>query len=420
MHGRKKEKKETTEAALKLAAENLAARSAKAAKYGAVIAGIAQRRAARLHDATTLGMIAKVLELNPEYYSLWNFRKEILQEMLSDDAAAAAADAGGGGGGEQERFASLRAEELRLTLAAIGRQPKSYAAWYHRKWVLVRGHCDLAQELALCAQFLAMDERNFHCWSYRRAVLALMLEGELAGQAAVAGQGGGPGGPEGTTAAAAAAARAAARAAAQAASELAFSSEKLEQNFSNYSAFHHRTTLLRDGAATAAAVLDGDGSDVGEAATWRAVVGAELETVQQAVFTEPDDQSAWMYFGWLLEGVAGVDPAKALRLRAGAGGELDTPGAEERAGLLREQLEVLQELLSEEEGCKWALLTIANIQSLLARLSAAGGGDAAVTATLKQECTANLVTLVEVDPDHKEYYAYRQQQVAKSCESSER
>jgi geranylgeranyl transferase type-2 subunit alpha len=395
MHGRKKEKKETTEAALKLAAEKLAARSAKAAKYGAVIAGIAQRRAARLHDATTLDMIAKVLELNPEYYSLWNFRKEILQEMLpaGDNAA---------GGGEQERFAALRAEELRLTLAAIGRQPKSYAAWYHRKWVLARGHCDLAAELALCAQFLAMDERNFHCWSYRRAVLALMLEGELAGQAA-AGDGGGPGGPEG-----AAAAAAATRAAAQAASELAFSSEKLEQNFSNYSAFHHRTTLLRDGAATAAA-LDGDG---GEAATWRAVVGAELETVQQAVFTEPDDQSAWMYFGWLLEGVAGVDSAKALRLRAGAGGELDTPGAEERAGLLREQLEVLQELLSEEEGCKWALLTIANIQSLLAQLCAAGGGDTEATATLKQECTANLVTLVEVDPDHKEYYAYRQQQVA--------
>ena len=400
MHGVKKAKKATTEAALKLAAEKLASRTEKAAKYGAIISGIRQRRAARLHDTMTLGMIAKVLELNPEYYSLWNFRKEILSEMLARDGSAAAdgaavmveggaAESGAAPADTPEALAAIRAEELRLTLAAITRQPKSYAAWYHRRWVVARGGCDLAHEVKLCSRFLEADERNFHCWSYRRAVLALMLHGSDHDAAVEA---------------AAAAGAGTAPAVVQAASEFAFTSTKLEQNFSNYSAFHHRSTLLRDAAA----------ANVG--ATWMELVGTELDVVQQAVFTEPDDQSAWMYFSWLLHGVAALSPAgkASLRLRAATGGELEVPSLGERCALLREQLEVMQELLGEEEGCKWALLTASTIQSLVAQLCSADDAEAA--ATLREDCVANLHALAEVDPDHREYYAHRQAQITAEAE----
>jgi hypothetical protein len=65
--------------------------------------------------------------------------------------------------------------------------------------------------------------------------------------------------------------------------ELEFTKKKIEENFSNYSAFHQRSALLK---------LAGRGV-IEELAN-------ELSTVENAVFTEPDDQSAWWYHQFLL------------------------------------------------------------------------------------------------------------------------
>ena len=81
-------------------------RAAKAAKYGKVVAAIRQRRAQKLHDVESLGLTSKILELNPEFYTLWNFRKEILLEMFAASAES------------PPQRQALNTEELRLTLAA--------------------------------------------------------------------------------------------------------------------------------------------------------------------------------------------------------------------------------------------------------------------------------------------------------------
>lgn len=80
---------------------------------------------------------------------------------------------------------------------ALQRNPKSYSAWFQRQWVIDRGLGDLPKEIALCDKLLELDERNFHCWNYRRHVC------HLAGVSRE--------------------------------DELAFSTRKIEQNFSNYS-----------------------------------------------------------------------------------------------------------------------------------------------------------------------------------------
>lgn len=41
------------------------------------------------------------------------------------------------------------AAELKLTLEGLRANPKSYAAWHHRGWVVQRGAADLQEELAL-------------------------------------------------------------------------------------------------------------------------------------------------------------------------------------------------------------------------------------------------------------------------------
>ena len=342
-------------------------RALKAAKYSKVIAAIRQRRAQKLHDAESLGLTSKILELNPEFYTLWNFRKEILLQMF---AAAA----------EASQRQALNAEELRLTLTAIKRQPKSYAAWYHRKWVVCKAReaasssaalaaasCDMVHELALCTKFLELDERNFHCWAYRRYVCDCLREDAAA---AGAGEGGGTG--------------AAADSPGSVAAEFAFATSKLNQNFSNYSAFHHRTTLLP--------TLLEEGS--GGAEQWEAKMREELELVQQAVFTEPDDQSAWLYYDWLLQQVAA---------RAQSPVAQGVTGAAVCSALLREQLSTLLELLEVEEGSKWATLTVERVQRLLVALS---DTDAQAASTLAQECSANLRALAGSDADHRGYYEH--------------
>lgn len=61
--------------------------------------------------------------------------------------------------------------------------------------------------------------------------------------------------------------------------ELLFSTERLNANFSNYSSWHYRSTLRN---------LDEESA------------GTELTLVQNAVFTDPADSSAWFYLRWVL------------------------------------------------------------------------------------------------------------------------
>mmetsp|Transcript_5489 Transcript_5489/g.18568 ORF Transcript_5489/g.18568 Transcript_5489/m.18568 type:complete len:224 (+) Transcript_5489:271-942(+) len=170
------------------------AKKEKAELYGALQSGVIARVKAGLLDQESLDASAKLLQLNPDVYTAWNFRKKILTHLLEaskDDEAARQA---------------LLEGDLALVEKALRANPKSYGAWYHRKWLVQKGESSLPREMKLCGMLLKMDERNFHGWDYRRFVVALA------------------GIPD--------------------EDELAYTTEKIESNFSNYSAWHNRSKLL--------------------------------------------------------------------------------------------------------------------------------------------------------------------------------
>ncbi|MEW5303691.1 MAG: hypothetical protein WDW36_006360 [Sanguina aurantia] len=160
-------------------------------------------RKAKRYDAAVLEASSKLLKVVPEIYTLWNHRREALEEVL---------EAGG------QAAATACAVELALTQACLMENPKSYSSWHHRKWVVVAGDCDLDTELAL----IARTPRNFHAWSYRQFVVQRI------------------GRPLGL--------------------ELEYSEQLIGQDFSNYSAWHYRTILLPKLHCTSAGASSSSGS----------------------------------------------------------------------------------------------------------------------------------------------------------------
>lgn len=65
--------------------------------------------------------------------------------------------------------------------------------------------------------------------------------------------------------------------------ELKFSTDRLNNNFSNYTSWHYRSTLR----------------ELNESC-----IEEELNLVQSAVFTDPGDSSAWFYLRWVLSNPA--------------------------------------------------------------------------------------------------------------------
>ena len=327
-----------------------------------------------MHTAESMAVVGRLLEINPDVAVAWNFRRECIRCLgYAEDAGTSAGGAEDGadtagddtavgrspqpvGGGEtsstdpspspssSRTYAPALTDELALTEKTLRKNPKGYASWHHRRWTIEKlvdtpGRRDdtLRQEMALIGQMLDVDDRNFHCWNHRRFVVKLIDGGRASDEA-----------------------------------ELTYTTRKIELNFSNYSAWHSRTKALPrvHGETLSKETLD-----------------EEYELVRQAFFTEPEDQSGWIYHRWLTaqtlkggaQGSAGDDEVKDAR-RAET---MDTLSRE--AGFCREVSEM-------EPGSKWPVVTRARL------VRATGTEDA------RLEAGDEFVRLASLDPMRVGYY----------------
>ncbi|KAN0075348.1 hypothetical protein V8E55_011371 [Tylopilus felleus] len=241
---------------------------------------------------------------------------------------------------------NLLANELSMTMAALREHPKVYWIWNHRRWCLenvpdgplVDGKPSLQwrkanwqRELAVVEKMLNADARNFLAWNYRRYVLASMPEQR----------------PLET--------------------ELAYTTRKISASFSNFSAWHQRSKvyplLWNNGHLDPLKSRE-----------------EEFDLVHNALFTDPDDQSAWIYHRWLI-------------------------GSGESEEQLRQEIAIIEELLAEQPDSRWCMESLVYYNRLLLKKYCPDSED------IRQKCLDFLQQLEQIDGPRKLRYREIAQQI---------
>jgi geranylgeranyl transferase type-2 subunit alpha len=315
-------------------------------------------------------LTSKVLNLNPEYYTVWNQRRRVLQHLIAIPQQPTSTDA------PNANAQDLLGQELQFLLPLLMKFPKCYWIWNHRYWVLkqISGRLPLANaqnywdgELVLVGKMLGRDSRNFHGWDYRRFVIQELRRLQETARSV---------GKEAETPAAAdsvATSRTQDGPTSETIteSEFAYTTKMIKSNLSNFSAWHNRSKLIPQ-------LLDERKANDTDR---RQLFDEELAFIQSAVFTDPYDQSLWYYHHFLMSEVSRTDEQAFVKFTD-----------EERAECIRAEIEAVRDLLEDTDDCKWVY------QSLLmysAQLSKVAADDGLVTS---QDSKSWLLQLRKLDP----------------------
>ncbi|KAK7194706.1 Protein prenyltransferase alpha subunit repeat [Novymonas esmeraldas] len=418
MHDQKKKERQV------LTPEAQAAAAQTHERVGALYKSVLASNKAREFTAKTLADTEALLLDVPEAYAAYNCRRLALEAVgtaspstLGDGSSSSSTGSTAAALSRQEWLV----QELKLNSKVLLLNYKNYSAFLHRHWIFNQlemlataelrdtvaasgAGCPtdgaasspthellcglLRKERAQCEQLLQLDERNFHAWNYRRWVLA--QESRAAQLVAAAA-------PAGTSPALFTTDEAA---------ELAYTTQKIKNNFSNYSAWHQRSLALQSAVGRW-------GSQPRQSPGWRAALVAQLqedvEFLKQAIYCDPNDQSAWFYAPFvfqLLRGRVGHDGAEAAEAVTLADSfldsvvdlvaEVDRAGTEDECYLpyyfLLDQLALLQTAACEAPGTRNSASLQRHVAALLAKVpslaehatdAAADGG---AEATRRRRC----------------------------------
>jgi len=303
---------------------------AKLKEYLALTEDVISRKKRKDWSKEALDLTLRVLRINPEHYTVWNYRRNILLNGVFPASSA-------------KEINDFISDELGMTMAALKANPKVYWLWNHRRWCLesvpegpgLIGDDELdpvgwkkaswERELSVVERMLDVDPRNFHAWDYRRYILASIPVKR----------------PE--------------------TSELAYTTHKIESNFSNFSAWHQRSKVF---------------ISLWESGQLDAVESKEQEfdLVRNAMYTDPDDQSVWVYHRWLI-------------------------GLGHDRQLLEREISSIQELLDEQPDSKWCMESLVYYKRLLLQRHDVSSKD-----VIRRECEDLVEKLMIIDPARQQRY----------------
>ncbi|ESK88315.1 rab-protein geranylgeranyltransferase [Moniliophthora roreri MCA 2997] len=300
---------------------------AKITEYLALTEDVLTRKKNKECSKESLDLTTRLLGENVEFYTIWNYRRNILLHGIFPASTPA-------------EINDLLLEDLSMTTTFLKMHPKIYWIWNHRRWCLENvpdgpgtiGDDQIGwkkaswnKELLVVEKMLDADPRNFHAWSYRRYILAGMPipRSEI--------------------------------------SELAYTTKKIESSFSNFSAWHQRSKVLS--SLWAQGMLGEEQSKE-----------AEYDLVKNAIFTDPNDQSAWIYHRWLV-------------------------GSAKDKNLLEREISVIQELLDEQPDSRWCMDSLVHYKRLLVQADSSVDKEALIS-----ECVRLLGELRTVDPGRRRRY----------------
>jgi len=413
MHGRKK-----SEYKAKLQDREISSKAAqKAQHYNALCDELIHRRR-RLedpsdviqHNEKSLKLTEKLLSVNPDPNYLWNYRRDLLIE--------------------NNDFFDVTLE-CRLTSFCLQRNPKAYAAWTHRKWAIrywiKKGSCKesktlLESEITLCSEFLCHDERNFHCWNYRRFIVAaiafsLISENVFSSDYNQSNVNIDIDGSWGFASPSNSFSLIGPQIALEIddsnsnyfnlitleqrrsilETEWEFTLEKIRKNFSNYSAFHYRSIILPLILQTRIEDKNLACNDIYQIIL--ALVKEELDLVQNAIFTEPDDQSSWWYHRFIVIWASPTSHSTLLKLPDESG---NNNLMSYYLKVLEEQYDSIRELVDAEDGqCKWGLIALYTLFSLFLEH---GNSEEVRNEFWKTEANDCMNKLIIIDPDRSSRY----------------
>ncbi|KAJ7445740.1 hypothetical protein B0H11DRAFT_2086653 [Mycena galericulata] len=311
-----------------LAAKKLREQS-KIKDYLALSDQVLSKKASNDWSREAFDLTTRILLINPEFATAWNFRRNILLHGIFPGSSAT-------------EINDLLTDELSLTTVALKTHPKVYWIWNHRRWCLentpsgpgtdaegdVNGwrQTNWDKEMYVVDKMLDADSRNFMAWDYRRYCLASMPV------------------PRPETA------------------ELAYTTRKIEANFSNFSAWHQRSKVLS--SLWVSEKLDQAKSKE-----------EEFELVRNAMYTDPNDQSVWIYHRWLV-------------------------GAGDNKELLEREIALIQDLLDEQSDSKWCIESLVHYKRLLLQKHSSFLD----TTSVQNDCRRLLGELRVLDPARRRRY----------------
>jgi geranylgeranyl transferase type-2 subunit alpha len=173
--------------------------------------------AARKYTHDTLEQVSELLKKNPEYYTIWNYRRLIRQHEFAQ--ATSSSDQP-----EADQIIPTIKSDLEFLFPLLRSFPKCYWIWNYRLWILNEAKRLLPRqlarqfwegELALLGKMLNADSRNFHGWGYRTFVIEALEDLADAGE------------PSMTQA------------------QIDYTTKMIKTNLSNFSAWHYRTKAIQ-------------------------------------------------------------------------------------------------------------------------------------------------------------------------------